>query len=129
MKSRCNYPKNKDYLDYGGRGIKICRLWEEDFESFYMWSMSNGYKDSLTIDRIDVNKGYSPCNCKWSTSDEQSINKRNIKLIEYENELKPLSTWCNFLGVSYWSARRLCSKGMAPNKVLGYLEEKKEGLK
>ena len=60
MRHRCNIPGMKNYKDYGGRGIKVCKAWNEDFRAFYNWAISSGYKDNLTIDRIDVNGNYEP---------------------------------------------------------------------
>lgn len=76
MKSRCYYVKNKCYKYYGGRGISICDEWLESFNSFALWALSNGYDDSLTIDRIDVNSNYCPQNCRWITNAEQQKNKQ-----------------------------------------------------
>ena len=69
MKRRCDNPKVESYRLYGGRGISVCTEWER-FEPFRDWSLLNGYKDGLSIDRIDNDKGYSPDNCKWSTAKE-----------------------------------------------------------
>ena len=74
MKQRCNNPKNAFYHRYGGRGISYPKEWEE-FEPFMEWALSNGYSESLTLDRINNDADYSPSNCKWSTQSEQAANK------------------------------------------------------
>lgn len=81
MKNRC-YNKNAyNYSYYGGRGITICDDWLNDFMTFYDWAINSGYKEGLSIDRIDVNGNYEPNNCRWKTSKQQCNNKRNnIKL-------------------------------------------------
>lgn len=77
MKTRCLCKNNPFYYRYGGRGITICDEWL-DFIPFYEWAIKSGYRPDLTIDRIDNNKGYSPENCKWSTQQEQSLNKSHL---------------------------------------------------
>ena len=76
MKDRVFNTKNKQYNDYGGRGITICDGWKNDVKSFYDWAMSNGYSDDLSLDRIDNDGGYSPENCRWTTRTVQSRNTR-----------------------------------------------------
>ena len=78
MKTRCFNPNATYYHNYGGRGITVCDEWKNDFKSFYDWSMSNGYADNLTIDRIDNDRNYEPDNCQWITKSENS-KKSNIE--------------------------------------------------
>lgn len=75
MKNRCFYTKDKHFNDYGGRGITVCDEWKNDFESFKKWSLSNGYSDELTIDRINNDGNYEPSNCRWVTMKEQCKNR------------------------------------------------------
>ena len=74
IKQRCNNPKHPRYKDYGGRGIKMCKEWEDDIMNFINWAKENNYNDSLTIDRINVNQDYSPSNCRCVSYSIQSIN-------------------------------------------------------
>lgn len=101
MKKRCNNPNDKNFPKYGGKGISVCKEWEEDFVAFNCWSLLNGYADDLTIDRIDNSKGYCPENCRWSTKGEQQRNKTNNVLLEHNGETKTLAEWCRIMNEPY----------------------------
>lgn len=89
MKCRCNNPKTKYYENYGGRGIKVCDEWSKDggSDAFCEWSLSHGYKDNLTIDRIDNDGDYSPDNCRWVDRAEQMSNTRRSVYFDYYGEM------------------------------------------
>ena len=77
---RCYNFNNHKYRNYGGRGIKVCDEWlikenSQGLINFYNWSLANGYRDDLTIDRIDVNGNYEPSNCRWISLTSQTWNK------------------------------------------------------
>ena len=117
MRRRCNCVTGAHYKDYGGRGIKVCRAWD-DFMEFYSWSMENGYNEKLTIDRIDVNGNYSPNNCRWVSMKEQENNRRNNRLLEYNGQLKTVSQWAEIYNSSYRTIYRRLKSGWTIEEVL-----------
>lgn len=108
---RCYNPKNSSYKYYGGRGITVSKIWMEDggFEKFYQWAMHNGYRDDLTIDRINVYGNYTPQNCRWADKETQANNKTtNIKI--YDNgDIVSLSQFCKKYNLKYEEMRKLIS--------------------
>ena len=98
MKYRCNNQNNKSYKNYGGRGIKVCDEWQNNYINFYEWAIKNGYKElpltngknALSIDRIDNNGNYEPNNCRWATDKEQANNQRKNIPPEIKNKKCPI---------------------------------------
>lgn len=77
MRKRCLSKGNKDYKNYGGRGIQICQEWLDDKYSFFKWSYENNYRPDLEIDRIDNDGNYEPSNCRYITRQENRNNRRD----------------------------------------------------
>lgn len=126
LKARCNCPSSNKFYNYGGRGIKACDEWQDDFMAFYEWAMKKGYSDNLTIDRIDSNGDYCPENCRFATYSQQSDNRRNTRTYTLNGETKTLKEWANITGLSLrmisarwergWSAERaLTTKNIKDN--------------
>lgn len=80
MKTRCYSPSSRSYADYGGRGITMCDEWRHSFSNFAEWAHAHGYKEGLSIERIDVNGDYSPQNCTFIPMSEQPANRRSTLL-------------------------------------------------
>ncbi len=79
MNQRCYNPKREMYIHYGGRGITVCKEWRDDFLPFFQWSLKNGYRDSLSIDRINNDGNYSPLNCRFASASTQARNTQKIR--------------------------------------------------
>ena len=111
IKRRTTNKNAHAYERYGGKGIKMCSEWLNDFEIFYKWSIENGYRDDLTIDRIDNAKGYCPSNCRWATYEVQNNNTSRNHLITYKGETHTMAEWAKIKNVSYKSLRNRIYKG------------------
>ena len=111
MKNRCTNTNRHNYHRYGGRGIKICDDWLNDIETFIEWSLKNGYKIGLQIDRIDNDGGYSPENCRWVTPKENANNKESNVLITYNNETKSIAEWSEIVDIDAKTLYYRYSKG------------------
>lgn len=119
MKSRCYNKNEKNYKQYGGRGITICDEWLNDFTAFYNWSIENGYRNDLSIDRIDNNKGYSPDNCRWANYKIQNRNRRGNKYYTINGKTCCLAEWCEILNLNQWTVRSRLRRGSSIEKALG----------
>lgn len=116
MIERCHNEKNKNYFNYGGRGITVCEEWRQSFINFY--KDMGDRPPSMSLDRIDNNKGYSRENCRWATPEQQMANTRAANLIEYNGETLPIAQWARKLGVSRNRIRTRLKIGMSVEQAL-----------
>lgn len=115
---RCFDKNLKNYHRYGGRGITICDEWRHDYPAFRSWALSNGYKEGLSIDRINNNGNYEPNNCRWTTMVVQSRNKENTVFLFHNGERKPLMEWSESLGIKQSTIRERIRRGWEIEKAL-----------
>ena len=127
MKRRCEKSNNRHYERYGARGIRVCSQWH-DFKSFEQWALTNGYRDGLSIDRIDNDGDYCPDNCQWITLPDNT-SKSLEQIISVDGVEGNLRAWAALLGVSTstvsyhlnghglsvesWIRQRLADSGLA----------------
>lgn len=111
MKERCYREKHSHYKNYGGRGIKVCEKWKNDFGEFKEWAINNGYKENLTLDRINVNGNYEPSNCRWATQKEQHNNTRKNHYIQYKGKTYTISQLSELVGIKYTTLKERIKAG------------------
>lgn len=108
---RCMNPSADNYARYGGRGIKVCEEWRNDFRAFRDWSIANGYAEGLTIDRIDNEGNYEPSNCRWVNRTTQQNNTRRNHFFEYNGITHTVAEWSRILGVNHETLRYRIIRG------------------
>ena len=97
MISRCTYPTNISYKNYGGRGITVCNRWMDSFKNFY--HDMGDVPRNMTLERVDNNKNYNPDNCKWATDKEQANNRRSNNILSYNGRSMNISQWAIVLNI------------------------------
>lgn len=112
MNSRCCNPNFPSFKAYGGRGITICEEWTgpDGLVNFYEWAINSGYDNTLSVDRIDVNAGYSPSNCRWADARLQATNKTNNVRVEVNGRSMTVSEAAETLGISRYTLYSRLSK-------------------
>lgn len=118
MRYRCNTPTADCYSDYGGRGIRVCKEWNESFEAFRDWAMANGYKDNLTIDREDNDGNYEPGNCRWITIQAQSNNRRTSLYLTHNGETMTAVDWSRKTGINRHTLYSRIRQGLPTEEIL-----------
>ena len=120
MRDRCYNPRNTQYKHYGARGIQVCSIWRESFESFFRDVGLRPSKDH-SLGRIDNDKGYEPGNVRWETDLEQNINSRHVRWIDYKTIRKPLTHWCKELEIKPTTIiNRAKRKGMTHQEAFDF---------
>lgn len=127
MRERCFSPSCNGFVYYGGRGITVCDEWNDSFQAFYDWAMTNGYCEGLSIDRIDVDGNYEPSNCRWVSRNIQANNTRKNVSIEYNGECHTIGEWADILGIEYITLWMRFRRGWSVEKV--FQTPLKEGVK
>ncbi len=119
MKARCTRKSHKQWNNYGGRGITVCKEWMA-FEPFAEWAINNGFKPHLTLERVNNDEGYSPNNCVWVSQKEQLKNTRVNVFVEAFGERKTLMEWAedDRCSVSYHALRMRLKAGWPPERAI-----------
>ena len=118
MLQRCYKANCKQYHRYGGRGITVCDEWRNDKTAFYKWAVSNGYKEGLTLDRIDNDGNYSPDNCRWVSYGIQGNNTSSCHYLEFKGKKQSMSDWAKELGLNYFNLRSKIRNGWTIEEVI-----------
>ena len=117
MKKRCYDTNHKSYPHYGGRGIKVCDKWKNDFAAFYS---DMGPRPSLghSIDRIDGNGHYAPDNCRWATSTEQNLNYSQNRHVEYQGKNITVTELAEETGIERHVLYQRLDRGYSVNEAI-----------
>lgn len=117
MHQRCKNKNNPEFKYWGGKGITVCEEWQE-YAAFKKWAIENGYKNDLSIDRIDGNKGYTPDNCRWATALQQNRNQSSNHFITLDGKTKTLSEWIEISPITVSTYHKRKRKGMTDRDAL-----------
>jgi hypothetical protein len=117
MKQRCYDPNCSSYSEYGGRGIRVCDEWRDDFTAFIR-DMGPRPPHCESIDRRDTNGNYEPGNCRWATRIEQIRNRRNTVFLTFGAETRPMAEWAEIRGIPYKTLRDRINDGWSPEMAL-----------
>lgn len=111
MRRRCSAASGEKHENYVKRGIAVCTEWTNSFEAFRDWALANGYRDDLTLDRIDNDGNYCPQNCRWVTMEVQNNNRRINRYIKHNNETRTIAQWAKLAGLHVDTLRDRLERG------------------
>lgn len=131
MKHRCLNEKRRDYQWYGARGITVCQEWRDSYPAFEAWALANGYREDLTLDRIETDGHYCPENCRWATRKTQANNRRSTRYLTLDGRTQSIQMWADELGMdktTLW--RRLNNKWTVERALTEpvHIEKRSRGL-
>lgn len=99
MRQRCTNPADTSYARYGGRGIRVCRSWDESFDEFYR-DMGSRPSPEHSLERVNNDGDYAPDNCCWILLGEQARNKRSTRILRCGDIIGSAVAWSEVFGVS-----------------------------
>jgi len=117
MNKRCRNPADKDYLRWGGRGIRVCERWRNSFENF-LADMGKKPSAKHSLDRINNDGDYEPGNCRWATNREQSRNRSNNRYITAFGETLLVVEWAERSNVKLGTIYRRLQYGWSPERAV-----------
>ena len=126
IKNRCFNKNDYHYKWYGEKGITICDEWLNNYKSFEIWSLENGYQDNLSIDRIDNNGNYEPSNCRWVSHKIQCNNRKTNHLLTINGETKTITEWAEKNRIDRKVIERRIKKGITGEDLLKQPAYKKD---
>jgi hypothetical protein len=117
IKSRCLNKNNRQYKDYGGRGILICPRWLESYR-YFCEDMGKKPSPQHSIERLENDKGYYKENCKWATRVEQNRNRRNNTNLELNGKIKTLQEWSEEYNINRATLKSRLKSGLSLQDAL-----------
>lgn len=118
MRKRCYDQSASNYSNYGGRGIKVCDEWNSGYGQFRDWALAHGYRDGLSIDRIDVDGDYTPDNCRWADRVLQANNRRTSVCYEYNGVTHTIAELARLYNLNYKSLWKKLHNGASLDSIL-----------
>lgn len=126
MHQRCTNPKCSAYPQYGGRGISVAPEWR-DFSAFLR--DMGPRPEGTTLDRIDVNEGYSPANCRWATRSEQQRNRRDTRRLVLGGTDKTVAEWAAQIGIDPNALLKRVRRGWTDDEILSTPPDRANSVK
>lgn len=126
-KARCNDVNHQAYKWYGARGIRMCRQWQDSFQSFLADMGPRPTGGKYTLERRDNQKGYQPDNCYWATFIHQANNRRGNVILTWKDQTMTLANWCRVTGLKYGVAYQRLAQGWTVEEAFSTPHKQRRG--